>query len=253
MSRFPLAAHHLLIEPEETAPVEAHVHDSPQSLAIDLAETQDLIELACCRAATCSICHSALLTLDYWLATLDHSNPLVGPEYLTRHRLFADLFDSPQSHAERLARLRSDEIFHNWGLCRFFLDESAEAFPIALEWALHLAELALAVAERLDEAFYEAGPCADLRAQSAAQLSVIHRHLGDDATSEHHAAAARTWLEAGTGRSWVAERLQNTVSLLSRGLPSHAATLRIRRPADSDPEAHESLLPAGPLRRFFRS
>ena len=36
-----------------------------------------------------------------WLDALDHWDPRVGPEYVTRHHLMAELLDSDDTHRQR--------------------------------------------------------------------------------------------------------------------------------------------------------
>lgn len=80
---------------------------------------------------------------------------------------------------EQLARVRGEERFQIWGLCRLLLRRSFEAGLEDPERAVGLAEVAVAVAELLVEDAYDPHWLEDLRARGWAHLGNARRILGE--------------------------------------------------------------------------
>ena len=225
----------------------SHVHYSALSLALDLQDSEGAgLRAVAHRTRACQTCGEALRTLDYWLSALGHHSPGVGPEFLTRHRLLVELFAPPDDPAERLIRATTDEVFHQWGLCRLLLEESREAFPAAGEFSFHLADLAWVIAGALDPHDYGPRWAADLRAEIAAHLGCLHRRRGDRRTAADHLREARRWFSQGTGRAEVSRRLRFSESLLTRGQPEPPATADGSASSGAADEADDELR-LGPL------
>lgn len=105
-------------------------------------------------------------------------------------------------HARRLVMVRNDERLHHWGLYDLLLDRSraaAEADTVDAAAAVSMAELSLAVAERLDPEVYGAERIADFKTAALAILGDARRLAGDFAGSRLAFSQARMNLEMGTG------------------------------------------------------
>ena len=249
MSRTPLAAQ---LEPEETESLPEHTHDTPFSLALDLQEASEMeLQAIRRRFSSCQDCRQAILTLDYWLAALDHFDPCVGPELLTRHRLFGKLFLQPQTHQDRLAMIRADALFHHWGLCRLLLEESREALPLARAYAWELAHLALVVALELDDDFYDSTWTADLRAETAAHLAEVHHYCEDPKQAEESLEIAHHWFRSGTGRPQVSHRIRASESLINRDTSPQPAIVGMHKSLGFPSDGFEPGLRLGPLKQLF--
>ena len=232
----------------------AHAHVSPLSLALDLDELEEdrLLEIQE-ELSVCPSCLSGLEVLVYWLDALGHWDPRVGPEFVTRHRLMAELLHTDERDRQRLGRLRLDETYHNWGLCRLLLDTSREATPRSRSYSFHLAELTQTVAEALDASFYGSDWVADLRAETAAHLAVLNRQrrLADEAGRQFR--LARECLEAGTGRAQITRIIQEAESLFSRDIaPVDAASVSRDTPQSLNLSS-EGRDPRGPVHRLLES
>jgi hypothetical protein len=99
--------------------------------------------------------------------------------------------------ARRLIMVRNDERLHHWGLFDLLLEKSREITEATA--AVGLAELALAVAERLDPEVYGEERVADFRTAALAILGDTRRRAGDFAGSRLAFNQARINLEEGTG------------------------------------------------------
>lgn len=116
-------------------------------------------------------------------------------------RLAHDQWSSLQNHppGRRLVMVLNDERLHHWGLYDLIAEKSREAAaddPVA---AVHLAVLALAVAERLDPQSYGSERVADFKTFALATLGDARRHAGDFAGARLAFSQARINLEMGTG------------------------------------------------------
>ncbi len=101
--------------------------------------------------------------------------------------------------ARRLVMVRNDERLHHWGLFDLLLDRSRDTVETDGAAALSLAELALAVAERLDADIYGAERVADFKTAALAALGDARRLNGDFAGARLAFSQARMHLEMGTG------------------------------------------------------
>ncbi len=105
-------------------------------------------------------------------------------------------------HTRRLVMVRNDERLHHWGLYDLLLDRSRaaiEADTADAAAAVSLAELSLAVAERLDPEVYDAERIADFKTAALAALGDARRRAGDFAGARLAFSQARMHLEMGTG------------------------------------------------------
>lgn len=105
-------------------------------------------------------------------------------------------------HARRLVMVRNDERLHHWGLYDLLLDRSratAAADTADAAAAVSLAELSLAVAERLDSEVYGPERIADFKTAALAALGDARRLAGDFAGARLAFSQARMNLEMGTG------------------------------------------------------
>jgi hypothetical protein len=101
--------------------------------------------------------------------------------------------------ARRLVMVRNDERLHHWGLFDLLLEKSRETVLSDAEAAVGLAELALAVTERLDPDVYGEERVSDFKTAALAALGDARRLAGDFAGSRLAYSQARINLEIGTG------------------------------------------------------
>lgn len=101
--------------------------------------------------------------------------------------------------ARRLVMVRNDERLHHWGLYDLLLEKSREAASRDTAAAVHLAELAQAVAERLDPEVYGVERVADFKTAALVALGDARRLTGDLAGARLAFSHARVNLEMGTG------------------------------------------------------
>lgn len=174
---------------------EPHEHYSPFAASFDLGDaTEQEAAVIRSRAAECPVCQAALDQLDSWLEVLQHTDPRVGPEFVTRHHFLSRLLGVSEDHQGRLSLVDLDELYHHWGLGTLLVEESTKHRNAQPDLALQLAELAEAVASTLDTAFYGEEHVAALRARSAACLG--HSCLAVDRLdlAEEQVQSARDWL-----------------------------------------------------------
>ncbi|MFL6193012.1 MAG: hypothetical protein ACJ75H_02480 [Thermoanaerobaculia bacterium] len=101
--------------------------------------------------------------------------------------------------ARRLVMVRNDARLHHWGLFDLLVDKSRALAEADAAAAVQLAELALAVAERLDEGVYGEERVCDFRTAALATLGDARRLAGDFAGARLAYSQARINLEMGTG------------------------------------------------------
>jgi tetratricopeptide (TPR) repeat protein len=142
-----------------------------------------------------------------WLLELHQANalpPLFGPidAALARSRAEASwLRDEllPLSPEERLGRLHTDSRFVSWGLCELLVRRSCKTAPQEPVEAIHLADLAVHVADRIAEGgLFEESWVYQLRSLAWAALGNARRVLGDLTGAERSFDMADSWWEAGT-------------------------------------------------------
>ncbi len=105
------------------------------------------------RSWDCPTCHDSEAELQDWLAVLGHTGRLAANEYVTRHRLFFQLFDRASTHEDRLGLARNDDLFHHYGLCGLLL-QSADEAQCAPRLRGQMLELAMILAPRLPDENY---------------------------------------------------------------------------------------------------
>jgi hypothetical protein len=101
--------------------------------------------------------------------------------------------------ARRLVMVRNDERLHHWGLYDLLLDRGRAAVERDPAAAVSLAELSVAVAERLDPDVYGPERIADFKTAALAVLGDARRLAGDFAGARLAFSQARMHLEMGTG------------------------------------------------------
>ena len=101
--------------------------------------------------------------------------------------------------ARRLVMVRNDERLHHWGLFDRLLEKSREVVSEDAAAAMQLAELAVAVAERLDPRVYGEERVADFKTSALSTLGDARRTAGDLAGARLAFSQARIQLEMGTG------------------------------------------------------
>jgi len=99
----------------------------------------------------------------------------------------------------RLVMVRNDERLHHWGLFDLLLEKSREAADRDTAESVSLAELALAVAERLDPEIYGEERVSDFKTAALGALGDARRLAGDFAGARLAFSQARINLEMGTG------------------------------------------------------
>lgn len=123
-------------------------------------------------------------------------------ERVKRERTLAGLqWDSLAGHppTRRMVMVRNDQRLHHWGLYNLLLEKSRAAVEADTAAAVGLAELALAVAERLDPDTYGEERVADFKTGALAALGDARRRSGDFAGARLAFSQARMHLEMGTG------------------------------------------------------
>lgn len=118
-------------------------------------------------------------------------------ERLRAGGLWARLERQPQ--ARRLLLVHNDARFHNRGLFDRLLDRARETRWVDARSGAELAELALAVADRLDPGEHAAVRAADLRASALGVLGDCRRLHAEVAAAGRALAQAREMLARGSG------------------------------------------------------
>ena len=123
-------------------------------------------------------------------------------ERIQRERMLATTqWSGLEGHppTRRLVMVRNDSRLHHWGLFDLLLEKSRETAQANAVQALGLAELALAVAERLDPEIYGEERVCDFKTAALAVLGDTRRLNGDFAGARLAISQARIQLEMGTG------------------------------------------------------
>ena len=142
-----------------------------------------------------------------WLLELHQANalpPVFGPidAALARSRaeaprLLAELL--PLDPEERLARIHADQHFVSWGLCELLIGRSRQSAPEQPFEALHLADFAVHMADRISESgLFEERWVYQLRSLAWAAHGNALRVQGDLSAAERSFDMADSWWEAGT-------------------------------------------------------
>lgn len=157
---------------------------------------------------------------------------LLAADRKSARRLCRELIELPAR--ERLPRVCEDERFANLHLVRRLTGESLWHRPDTPPEALELAEVAVAVAERLDPRTFCETTVRDLRAGAWGALGTAHRRLGDPDSAERALVVAGLHLRAGSGDPLERARLLLLEAALCRHrhrLPE--ALARVRRAESS--------------------
>jgi hypothetical protein len=127
---------------------------------------------------------------------------LEAHERIQRERqLAAGQWSSLEGHppTRRLVMVRNDERLHHWGLFDLLLEKSRETADRDTAESVSLAELSLAVAERLDPEIYGEERVSDFKTAALGALGDARRLAGDFAGARLAFSQARINLEMGTG------------------------------------------------------
>ncbi len=112
-------------------------------------------------------------------------------------RLLEELL--PLAPEERLAWLHTDPRFVSWGLCELLVRESCQTAAQEASEAVHLADLAVHVADRIAEGgLFEESWVYQLRSLAWAALGNARRVHGDHTGAERSFDMSDSWWEAGT-------------------------------------------------------
>lgn len=104
----------------------------------------------------------------------------------------------PNLPEERLARLHADRRFVSWGLCELLVRRSCQTAAEQPSEAIHLADLAVHVADRIAEGdLFEEHWIYQLRSLAWAALGNARRVQGNLAGAEQSFEMAESWWEAG--------------------------------------------------------
>ncbi len=116
--------------------------------------------------------------------------------------------------ARQLMMVRNDERLHHWGIYDLLLEKSREAASRDTAAATGLAEMALAVAERLAAESYGEERLADFKTAALTALGDARRAAGDLAGARLAFSQARIQLEMGTGDLMEEANLLGTLTKL---------------------------------------
>ena len=176
-----------------------HEHFSPFTLSTFLT-TQRAASRVMLPLLFCPECRRALETLGEWLEALDHFEPLVGPELVTRRELFSKLCRENDTQKEKAAAIEDDELYHHWGLVQLMIEESRINRRCDPTASRELAELAIRTAALLDPAFYHPEWIADLNAVATVNLAEAQMTGGDHEVAKELLQQAAKWQLNGTLR-----------------------------------------------------
>ncbi|MCP4203118.1 MAG: hypothetical protein GY769_14445 [bacterium] len=206
----------------------SHTHYTPFTLALDFdGQNKRFLSRLKERADSCSRCRSALRELRGWLTALDHPDPLVGPEFVTRHGLFKELLADHPSHEVRLRAADTNALFHQWGLVRLLLEESKSCREVNPLLSAELAELSLIAAEHLEPHYYDPAHVADAQAQASANYGDALRLLERSQAARRQFASANGRLEIGTGRTKILSEVARLEARLLHSIGRHEEAHRL--------------------------
>jgi hypothetical protein len=132
------------------------------------------------------------------LARLARAQSALVRERSDAPALVAELLEEP-SPERRLDRVASDPRFQTWGVCELLLDQGSSTQEAEPAESAHLAELALAAADRLDPVWHAGPVVEDFRARAWACLGGARLRTGDLAGAEGALRHAAACLALGTG------------------------------------------------------
>jgi tetratricopeptide (TPR) repeat protein len=116
--------------------------------------------------------------------------------------------------ARQLVMVRNDQRLHHWGLYDLLLEKSRDAVARDSGAAMSLAEMALAIAERLSAESYGEERLADFKTAALTSLGDARRTAGDLAGARLAFSQARIQLEMGTGDLMEEANLLGTLTSL---------------------------------------
>jgi tetratricopeptide (TPR) repeat protein len=116
--------------------------------------------------------------------------------------------------ARQLVMVRNDQRLHHWGIYDLLLEKSRNAASQDAGTAMNLAEMALAVAERLTAESYGEERLADFKTAALTALGDARRTAGDLAGARLAFSQARIQLEMGTGDLMEEANLLGTLTSL---------------------------------------
>jgi hypothetical protein len=203
--------------PQASAPLPSHRHLTveriAQWLAAPSAEPESLLLIEHL-AEGCATCSTAFQELQRLMRDVGHSDPRVAVfEGLDFAGLWREL--EPLRPDQRLARVRQDERFHTWALCRFVQRMSLAMAHECPYDAAGLAALALAVWSGLEGlSAYGAEALADLHAELLACHAHALRGLGEPNAAAAAFEAAEAAIQVGSGDPRVQAGIDLLTSLL---------------------------------------
>ena len=179
------------------------LHDDPAAWVAVAADCED------CRRAIdsspvtddillCSGCLASLSQLYEMVEDLEHFDPSVAPEILTAKELAFKL--APLPVEDRVARVRDDLRYQQWGLAQRLLATSRDLWFTDPARGHDEAVVAVAVADRLSPSTYHPEWVADLRAKAHAYLANTLRILGEFRQAEREFLKAEGQVSRDTGQ-----------------------------------------------------
>lgn len=146
----------------------------------------------------CPTCLESFTRLHEMVEEMEHYDPSVAPEILTADELLGKL--APMPLADKVARVRDDVRYQQWGIAQHLLAASRELWCSDPELAHEHAVVAVEVADRVDAKTYHPLWVADLRAKAHAYLANAFRILGEFQSAEREFVTAEILVNRGTGR-----------------------------------------------------
>ncbi len=180
-----------------------HRHFTPFTLSTYLS-TERSTSTIMLPLLICQECRRSLETLSEWLEALDHFDPLVGPEYVTRYELFFQLFRENDTPEARLEAIDTDEMYQHWGLTHLLIEESKTKRLCYPNASKEFAELAVRNAALLDPAFYHPKWIADLCTAATVNFAEAQLALDDSESAQELLQEAANWQLNGTLRPRIA-------------------------------------------------
>lgn len=164
------------------------------------------------------------------LTSLGDRAAKIEKERADASRMLPDFLAHPV--ARQWTLVRNSRRYDTWSFAAALVDESFRVVMDDAAKSRDLAEMALAIAERLDAGLYGERSIVDLTCRALSHLANARRTLGDLAAAEELLASARRSWEAGTGDPLdEAELLYFEASMLRARRRFDEALRRIRRSA----------------------
>jgi tetratricopeptide (TPR) repeat protein len=196
---------------------------------------EDLLKLVEHFVTRCPSCHARYQELLRLKREVEHWDERIAVfEGQQAPELFTQIAGLPFD--EQLSLVRDDESFQTWGFCQFLLKRSLDAAFEDPARAVNYADLAVKIAQYLDDA-YDPYWVLDLRAKASAYLGNARRVLGELRSAESAFRDAQGFLaESMTGNTQVEaevldlkaslrkdqRRFEEAIELLDRAFTLHA-------------------------------